>query len=183
MTLDKLGERIQEVAEAVASAHKCKAHVSLSSGLKEPYPPLVNNGWAWQLAKGVASSLFGEGNAVEIDTQMVGEDFAFIAEEIPSAMYLLGVRNESVGSVHPLHSSRFMLDGAPPHCSPLESIASEGREKGNLWVILSLSIQMTAQRTHWPKELLCMLALLRNCSRRKTMNYDFFFFFQIILFN
>ncbi len=41
---------------------------------------------------------------------MAGEDFAFIAEKVPSAFIFLGIRNESAGSVHGLHTSRFTMD-------------------------------------------------------------------------
>lgn len=39
-------------------------------------------------------------------------DFAFMAEHVPAAFAMLGIRNETAGSVHGLHTSRFRLDEA-----------------------------------------------------------------------
>jgi IAA-amino acid hydrolase len=41
---------------------------------------------------------------------MGGEDFAFIAQKVPAAYTFLGIRNETLGSVWPLHSPHFKLD-------------------------------------------------------------------------
>lgn len=38
------------------------------------------------------------------------EDFAFLAARVPAAFAMLGIRNETVGSVHGLHSPQFRLD-------------------------------------------------------------------------
>lgn len=40
------------------------------------------------------------------------EDFAFLAARVPAAFALLGIRNETAGSVHGLHSPQFRLDEA-----------------------------------------------------------------------
>lgn len=41
---------------------------------------------------------------------MAAEDFAFIARAVPSAFMFLGIRNETAGSVHGLHTDKFTLD-------------------------------------------------------------------------
>jgi amidohydrolase len=53
---------------------------------------------------------FGEENVVELEPTMGGEDFAFFSQEVPGLYFVLGVRNESIGAVHPLHSPKFTLD-------------------------------------------------------------------------
>lgn len=40
------------------------------------------------------------------------EDFAFLAAKVPAAFIMLGIRNESAGSVHGLHTPQFRLDEA-----------------------------------------------------------------------
>ncbi len=45
---------------------------------------------------------------------MAGEDFAFFGRAVPAAFLFLGIRNESAGSVHNLHSPRW----APAHSLP-----------------------------------------------------------------
>jgi len=41
---------------------------------------------------------------------MAGEDFSFITQKVPSAFIFLGIRNESAGSVHGLHTAKFTMD-------------------------------------------------------------------------
>jgi IAA-amino acid hydrolase len=54
---------------------------------------------------------------------MPGEDFAFFGRKIPSTMMFIGIKNETLGSVHNLHSPNFKLDegvlplGAAVHAS------------------------------------------------------------------
>ena len=40
------------------------------------------------------------------------EDFAFLAAKVPSAFLMLGIRNDTAGSVHGLHTPQFRLDEA-----------------------------------------------------------------------
>lgn len=60
---------------------------------------------------------------VETDPVMPGEDFAFFGMKVPSTMMFIGIRNETLGSVHNLHSPNFKLDenvlplGAALHAS------------------------------------------------------------------
>jgi IAA-amino acid hydrolase len=60
---------------------------------------------------------------VETDPVMPGEDFAFFGRKIPSTMMFIGIKNETLGSVHNLHSPNFKLDegvlplGAAVHAS------------------------------------------------------------------
>jgi metal-dependent amidase/aminoacylase/carboxypeptidase family protein len=43
---------------------------------------------------------------------MGAEDFAYFAQRVPGLLIRLGVRNESVGATHPVHSPLFRLDEA-----------------------------------------------------------------------
>jgi metal-dependent amidase/aminoacylase/carboxypeptidase family protein len=54
----------------------------------------------------------GEANVVESPPVMVGEDFAHYQQAIPGMFVFLGVRNETVGAVHLLHTPQFVLDEA-----------------------------------------------------------------------
>lgn len=47
---------------------------------------------------------------LQTDPEMIAEDFAHFAEAVPSAFMFIGIRNESLGAVHNLHSVRFMVD-------------------------------------------------------------------------
>ena len=47
----------------------------------------------------------------EVEPTMAGEDFAFYGDAgIPSTFVHLGIRDEKKGTVHGLHTSRFLLD-------------------------------------------------------------------------
>jgi metal-dependent amidase/aminoacylase/carboxypeptidase family protein len=68
---------------------------------------------------------------------MPAEDFAFFARAVPSTFIFLGIRNESLGSVHNLHSRNFLLDegvlhqGAALHAAlAIEYLAAGGVEGG-----------------------------------------------------
>ena len=46
----------------------------------------------------------------EIPITMGGEDFAYFLQQVPGCIFRLGVYDEAVGAVYPLHNSRFKLD-------------------------------------------------------------------------
>jgi len=52
----------------------------------------------------------GEKNVLELDARMTSEDFSYLANELPSCFYRLGVRNEEKGIVSNLHTSTFDVD-------------------------------------------------------------------------
>ena len=108
--LEFLGKRIRETIELVSVTYGCNATVDVRARERVPYPALINDGNAMQHAQQAATDIFGANNVHETEMQMVAEDYAFFAERIPSAMVLLGVRNESIGATHALHSPKFMLD-------------------------------------------------------------------------
>ena len=48
----------------------------------------------------------------KLDPTPVGEDFARYLQKVPGAFFRVGIRNESIGAVYPLHNSHFALDEA-----------------------------------------------------------------------
>lgn len=55
--------------------------------------------------------LLGDPSRVaDAEPSMAGEDFSFIARAVPSALIFLGIRNETAGAIHGLHTPRFTLD-------------------------------------------------------------------------
>jgi len=54
----------------------------------------------------------GQGNAVEAQAVMGGEDFAHYAEHVPGCFIFLGVRNEAMGAVHAVHTPFLLIDEA-----------------------------------------------------------------------
>ena len=58
----------------------------------------------------VCHSLVGQESIKEEPPSLGGEDFAFYGLKIPTALFFLGIRNETAGSVHGLHSHNFRID-------------------------------------------------------------------------
>jgi amidohydrolase len=77
------------------------------------YPALVNDIPFTERAAQSARGLLGDdGVIIQEQLEMGGEDFSYIARQVPSVFFRLGVGNEERGLVHPVHSSRFDIDEA-----------------------------------------------------------------------
>ncbi|WKA07673.1 hypothetical protein VitviT2T_025465 [Vitis vinifera] len=109
--LKQLQKRVKEVIEGQAAVHRCNAYFYRT---EEDYllPAVVNDEVMHQHVVRVGKLLLGPENTQVANKVMASEDFAFYQEVIPGVMFGIGVRNEQVGSVHPLHSSHFFLDEA-----------------------------------------------------------------------
>ncbi|KAK8940381.1 IAA-amino acid hydrolase ILR1-like 6 [Platanthera zijinensis] len=126
----KLRQRIEEVILLQSSVYGCTALIDFFE--KERfYPPTVNNNVMYEHVKKVAVGLLGPENYRVVPPMMGAEDFSFYSEIIPAAFYYIGVRNESLGSVHTGHSPYFMIDegalpvGAAVHAAIAERYLSE----------------------------------------------------------
>ncbi|PSC67739.1 IAA-amino acid hydrolase ILR1-like 3 [Micractinium conductrix] len=107
----RLRRRLEETVAGVAAAHGCTSEVSWLEESMPYYPPTVNDGEAYKFAMDVAGSLRDDpGLVTETEASMAGEDFSFIGRAVPSCFIFLGIRNETAGSVHGLHTPRFTLD-------------------------------------------------------------------------
>jgi metal-dependent amidase/aminoacylase/carboxypeptidase family protein len=71
---------------------------------------------------------------LETEPIMPGEDFSFFTRAVPSTFMFLGIKNETVGSVHNLHNANFKIDegvlplGAAMHASLAMEYLSRGQE-------------------------------------------------------
>ncbi|KAI8472795.1 MAG: hypothetical protein J3K34DRAFT_384117 [Monoraphidium minutum] len=129
--------RVEAMVSSHASSFGCNGTVDWRLDTQPYYPPLVNDDGAADFAWGVASKLLGSGKVFETEPIMPAEDFAFFARAVPSAFAFLGIRNETLGSVHNLHSRHFVLDeaalprGAALHAAlAMEYLAAGGVEGG-----------------------------------------------------
>jgi IAA-amino acid hydrolase len=74
----------------------------------------------------VATDLLGPTNFRVVPPMMGAEDFSFYTQVVPAAFYYIGVRNETLGSIHTGHSPYFMIDedvlpiGAATHAAIAE---------------------------------------------------------------
>ena len=110
--LKKLQTQVRKVSENIAQAHSCKATVKYPGN---DYPPTVNDGEAWDFAKGVASEMLGEANTVDLEPVMGGEDFAYYTEKVKGCFVALGMRNEKIDAIYNVHHPLFKMDEEALH--------------------------------------------------------------------
>jgi amidohydrolase len=96
------------IVTETAAAHGAKAAIELDDGS----PPLRNDPELGKRMKPSLERAAGDGNVIETELRMGAEDFASYAEKVPSFFIFLGVRNESIGAVEPVHSPRTVIDEA-----------------------------------------------------------------------
>ena len=99
--------RIGEIANSI-----CKEYgAGCEYKFVELYPPLINDDELseklYNVAKNyidIEKSIFGG------EAAMLGEDFAYFAQKVPSVLFKLGCRNEKKGIINPLHHESFDVD-------------------------------------------------------------------------
>ncbi|KAH7685548.1 Amidohydrolase protein [Dioscorea alata] len=100
-------KRIKEIIETQSAVHRCTASVEFPE-TQRPYglyPPTVNNKEMYTHEKMIGEKLVGKVNFQRSIPVMGAEDFAFYSQIIPSDVIQLGIRNETLGPSHMLHSS------------------------------------------------------------------------------
>jgi len=77
-----------------------------------PYhAPVINDPEITSIATLAAAKIIGAKNVQLVDKPtMIGEDFSSFEERVPGTYIFVGNRNESKGTVHPLHSPEFDVD-------------------------------------------------------------------------
>ncbi|KAL7528041.1 hypothetical protein ACHAWF_002415 [Thalassiosira exigua] len=92
----RLHEGLLRVASGVAEAHGCK--LASSSFAKDPYPVTMNDDKLYPFAAKVAGLVAEGGEHAAVDPTMGAEDFAFLAQGVPSAFFFLGQGGEGGGA-------------------------------------------------------------------------------------
>ncbi|KAJ4700697.1 putative IAA-amino acid hydrolase ILR1 [Melia azedarach] len=132
----QLLKRIEEVIVEQTSVYRCSATVDFFEKESTIYPPTVNDEHMYEHVKKVAIDLVGPTNYRVVPPMMGAEDFSFYSEVVPAAFYYVGIRNESLGSIHTGHSPNFMIDedvlptGAAVHATIAERYLNE---HGEIW--------------------------------------------------
>ena len=109
-----------------ARVYRCSTTVDFFEKEYTIYPPTVNDEKMYEHVKKVATDLHGSHNYRVVPPMMGAEDFSFYSEFVPTAYYYIGVRNETLGSIHTGHSPYFMIDedmlpiGAATHATIAE---------------------------------------------------------------
>ena len=101
-----LERRLGEVTAGVAAALRAEVHVDY----ERLYPPLVNHDSGVALVERVVTEVLGPEALVRRDLMMGAEDFSFLLQRVPGAMFYLGVRGRDWAEARPIHSALFDLD-------------------------------------------------------------------------
>ncbi|KAL9999895.1 putative peptidase M20 [Helianthus debilis subsp. tardiflorus] len=115
-----------QVVEGQAAVHRCKASVDLKQDEFTPVPATINDEALINHVDKVGSMLLGPHGVKVGQKVMGGEDFAFYPQVIPGVFFRIGIRNDVIGSIYPIHSPYFFLDedvlpiGAALHTSIAE---------------------------------------------------------------
>ena len=99
-----------QVIEQQAAVHRCTAVVDFMEEKPMPHPAVVNNEAMYEHVKKVGEVLVGKPNVKLMPLNMGSEDFSFFAEKIPAAMFIVGIRNETLKADKHLHSPNFFID-------------------------------------------------------------------------
>ena len=108
---DKLHAALGQLASGIAAAHGASARVTITPGF-----PVTNcDPRAVDLGETVTHDLFGGAAFKRLDQPIMGaEDFSYVLEQVPGAMFFLGVAHEGVDwhKCPAIHSPRMMVDEA-----------------------------------------------------------------------
>ena len=124
-----------QVIVTQASVQRCSAVVDFLDKDKPFFPPTINNPELHDFFAKVGSEMVGPNNVREKQPLMGAEDFSFYSQAVPAGFYYVGVRNETLGSVHTGHSLYFMIDedvlptGAAVHAAVAERYLAGGAEQ------------------------------------------------------
>ena len=102
----QLPDRMESIIKGVAEGMGGTYEFTYVKG----FIPLVNNASQVELVCRSAQKVLGDGKVTIMEkASMVGEDFAFFANEVPGAFYYVGCQKEGE-DFYPLHNSRFVPD-------------------------------------------------------------------------
>ncbi len=127
----RVAEELQRLAPGIAAAHGARAEVEIIQG----FPVTVCDGRAVRFGEAVITDLFGADQWRTMDSPIMGaEDFAYVLEKVPGAMFFLGASHEGDDwrQCCGLHSNHMVLDdsvmarGAAAHAAIAERFLSEG---------------------------------------------------------
>lgn len=106
---DKVARLIAETAHGIAAGYGVRAEVTVTPG----FPVTLCDERAVALGRAVTGELFGTSDWTPLPAPIMGaEDFSYVLERVPGAMFFLGVAPEGDDwrSCCSIHSSRMFVD-------------------------------------------------------------------------
>lgn len=127
----RLREELPLLVAGIAGAHGLTAEVNIVEG----FPVTLCDAGAVDFGEKVAREMFGEEAFLRLADPIMGaEDFAYVLEKVPGAMFFLGVSHEGDDWAHccGIHSTRMMVDESvmPQGAAYLAGLASTFLERG-----------------------------------------------------
>lgn len=103
-TAELIREKIHEAAKNAAEYYNTALDFSFQYG----YPAVVNSERETDVVRKTALLL--KQKLEEIEPTPVGEDFSRYLQHVPGTFFRIGIRNEAIDAVFPLHDCRFRID-------------------------------------------------------------------------
>ncbi len=103
---ERMARRIPEVAANIAAAFGATAETAYLRG----YPAMVNDPAMCDLVRRAAAPVIGAENVVPKAGGLGGEDFSFVLDRVPGAMFRLGTGNVDRGLTYGCHHPKFDVD-------------------------------------------------------------------------
>ena len=127
----RLRDNVQLVASGIASAHGLTCDIDMVEG----FPVTVCDSRAVDLGERVAATMFGAESFLALDNPVMGaEDFSYVLEKVPGAMFFLGASHlgEDWTQCCGIHSTRMMVDESvmPQGAALLAGLAEAFLERG-----------------------------------------------------
>lgn len=98
---------LAKLAVKIGEAHD--VHVDFQ--IDEGYPVTINEAKFTEFAANTVRELFGEHSYLPMRSPMMGaEDFSYLLQQMPGAMFFLGVKPEDPSLAAPCHSNRMILN-------------------------------------------------------------------------
>ena len=107
-TRERAWRRVREILEGMAASHGASVQLDIHKG----EPGVVNDVEMAELIAASGKACIGADNVLNTPGWTIADDFGYYSEKRPSVYFRLGIRNEAVGSVYPLHHPRFRVDEA-----------------------------------------------------------------------
>jgi len=127
----RLKDEVPVLAAGIAGAHGLTAEVTIHEG----FPVTVCDAGAVDFGESVAREMFGGAAFLRLADPIMGaEDFAYVLEKVPGAMFFLGVSHEGDDWQHccGIHSTKMMVDESvmPQGAAYLAGLATRFLERG-----------------------------------------------------
>jgi len=100
-TRQRAHERLKAIVSGIAHSHAAEATLAITAG----EPSVQNDPQMVQLIHDSSPAAF-----LGLAGWTAADDFGFYSHAVPSVYFRLGIRDEGVGSVHPLHHPQFRVD-------------------------------------------------------------------------